>query len=609
MENFKFDVIIPHLNYQDVEKSIRSLRNKTPKENLGKIILINQSGINYPWIKELIDIHVELPNQGFARANNLGMRLSDAEFVACMNDDVEIIHPSWVEGIIETFRRYDNALCVNPASPRNPRASGDIPIDHPDFPYREEWTDEEYNRLLTEVGKGHVIDGICMWFPIFRKKLLNELPGSIPDRCWFDEIFLTGGGEDYDMCYDKNTEIVTKNGIKLMKDISFNDSILTLNNNGELEYHRPVRLIKKKDKKLLHFKSKRIDLMVTPEQELLVGYEYKQKRIKKDIDFVRANEINKKLWNKQCRYFVKKNGGLWRGKDKKKIKIGNNSYDSENFVRFMGWYLSEGNVCHTNFIKRRDNSIKISQSLKNKNNRNEIIETIKRLGFSPRIYKDCIVFSDKQLSIYLRNFGKCNEKFISQEIKDLPPKYLNIFLETYIKGDGNKRKDGFNITTVSNKMKDDLIEIILKTGHTFNLSKSRDRINKFKNGNYNCKPCWQIQVRIERENRAYLRKAKEVIYNDFVYDIEVPNHRIYVIRNGKGCWSSNCRRAYLSGMRCLGTNLSYVYHWWYSTKKPGTNEATVKYDYGFGRKWQHPNPDLYGKIGSTDIPKNTIRNT
>jgi hypothetical protein len=125
-----------------------------------------------------------------------------------MNDDVEIIHPKWIEGIIETFNRYDTALCVSPSSPRNPRASGAEPIDHVDFPHKEEWTEAEYDALVKNIGKGFVYDGICMYFPIFRREILEKLDGVIPGKCWFNEAYRSGGGEDYHMNYSAYT---TKN--------------------------------------------------------------------------------------------------------------------------------------------------------------------------------------------------------------------------------------------------------------------------------------------------------------------------------------------------------------------------------------------------------------
>ena len=52
---------------------------------------------------------------------------------------------------------------------------------------------------------------------------------------------------------------------------------------------------------------------------------------------------------------------------------------------------------------------------------------------------------------------------------------------------------------------------------------------------------------------AYLPVPTEIEYNNYVYDVTVPNHRIFIIRNGKGCWSSNCWRALDAGFK-IGWN-------------------------------------------------------
>ena len=198
-KDFKMDVVYPHLNYKNIKKSLHTLRERTPKENLGKVILINQSGETREDLDKFVDIHVKIKNQGFARACNLGIRLSDSPFVACMNDDVEIVHSKWIEGIVETFNRYDNALCVSPSSPRNPAYSGGPGANHPGFDHKEEWTEEDYDRMVAEIGKGHIYDGICMYAPIFNREKLDKLPGIIPGKAWFDELFFPGGGDDYCM--------------------------------------------------------------------------------------------------------------------------------------------------------------------------------------------------------------------------------------------------------------------------------------------------------------------------------------------------------------------------------------------------------------------------
>lgn len=187
----KLDVIIPHLNFADFQIGIDTLRRNTPEGVINKIIFINQSDTHE--VKN-VDIEVKCKNLGFAKAMNTGLRLSDAEYIMCLNDDVVFINKNWWQGIMETFDAYSTALCVNPSSPCDPDgATGTIIKEG--FAYKEDYSDEEYAKLLTP----HVIDGICMWGPVFKRERLDQVPGVIPGKAWFDEAFFPGGGEDYDL--------------------------------------------------------------------------------------------------------------------------------------------------------------------------------------------------------------------------------------------------------------------------------------------------------------------------------------------------------------------------------------------------------------------------
>ena len=43
-------------------------------------------------------------------------------------------------------------------------------------------------------------------------------------------------------CYSDDKELLTKTGWKLFKDLTFNDTVATLNNNNELEYNTPDKI-------------------------------------------------------------------------------------------------------------------------------------------------------------------------------------------------------------------------------------------------------------------------------------------------------------------------------------------------------------------------------
>lgn len=195
----KCDFIIPHLNNEDFLIGIKSLIRNTEADVINKIIVID--GCENDHHKELmdlgVDLHVRSKNLGFAKAMNTGLRLSDAEYVMCANDDIVWLNSKWWAGIEYTFDRVPSALCVNPSSVCDPDGAGGKTIMQ-GFEYKENYDDEEYARLRAAKGDGW-IDGICMWGPVFKRSMLDKLGGVIPGKAYFDERFRRGGGEDYNM--------------------------------------------------------------------------------------------------------------------------------------------------------------------------------------------------------------------------------------------------------------------------------------------------------------------------------------------------------------------------------------------------------------------------
>lgn len=180
------DVVIPHLNSPRLENCITSLLDTTPNGVIQSLALVDQSGQERSFFG--VDFHVKCAHQvGFARAANLGMSLGRAPYVLLLNDDCTFLDSSWWYGILKTFETHNNLLCVNPSSPYNPGQS--CPFSVP-----QHITKEKYAALL----KPDLLDGICMWAPVFSREQLAKVPGSAPGL-WFDERFWPGGGEDYDM--------------------------------------------------------------------------------------------------------------------------------------------------------------------------------------------------------------------------------------------------------------------------------------------------------------------------------------------------------------------------------------------------------------------------
>lgn len=197
MESKLNTFVFLHLNNPMVRRALETLRKNTPPNFY--VILIDQNKEKNDY-GDLVDVHIRTRPLGFGKAANTGIRLADTKYVTVCNDDIEFLHPKWWDSVMNVFERYgEQCLAVNPSSPRNLDGGG-IPTDHDDkrFHHKEEWTEAEYDEMVKEVGKGYIIDGICTWATVFDKERLNLVKGTIPDKCWFDELYFSGG-EDYDL--------------------------------------------------------------------------------------------------------------------------------------------------------------------------------------------------------------------------------------------------------------------------------------------------------------------------------------------------------------------------------------------------------------------------
>jgi len=192
-------LVVPTAGYTGLRKSLHSYRKYAPG---AKIIVVDQT-IRGEDLGDLADIHIKINKAlGFAKAMNTGIVLADTDYICCANDDVELVNERWWEGIIYWFEKHPTAGAINPASIKGYNTESDS------LPYKEEYSEEDYDFLLTErtldsspinpIKPEIVIDGIMTWFTVFKKEALEKIKNN---GCYFDERFYPGGGEDYDiMC-------------------------------------------------------------------------------------------------------------------------------------------------------------------------------------------------------------------------------------------------------------------------------------------------------------------------------------------------------------------------------------------------------------------------
>jgi hypothetical protein len=358
-------------------------------------------------------------------------------------------------------------------------------------------------------------------------------------------------------CFDGQTEVLTKRGWKYFKDLRYSDSLLTLNLlTKEMEYQLPSNLIADNyEGKMLQMKSRWIDLLVTPEHRMVLH----TKPFGRSRDLVLKAVKDTYLQTKQ---FTKT--GNWKGSEPEYLDFPKTTYLKrskgisevsrvrvEPFLKFLGYYLAEGSYdSHKRDSKLGGYFYRVTLDLYNKKYSLDCAEALKNMGFNPTISENgnVVLCYAKQLYDYCKQFGHAKEKFIPEDVKTLNPRLLKILWESWNRGDGHKVRGHWKVgTTVSRKLVDDLQEIALKIGisakiavqePSFSFIKGR-RIRSsityrllISHRNLQPRACW---------NRGYGSSYNEewISYKGKVYCAQVPNHTLYVRRNGIPIWSGN----------------------------------------------------------------------
>jgi len=398
-------------------------------------------------------------------------------------------------------------------------------------------------------------------------------------------------------CYDYETEVLTNNGWKYFKDITKNDKIATLKDGKFLEYQHPLNIVNYDyNGKMYKLQTRSIDLLVTPNHKLYVaqpdkldGNNYHPYKRTAQPFHLETYE-NLYLKNKKFKKNVE-----WEGRESKSITIPGYEYSNhmkvvnsirtykikdktfilDDFLDFLGWYIAEG--CSD--YKRGTISIACNNT-DGGAERERISKVITKLGYSIKItQKDrrALVFKiyNAQLARWLlKNCGHlAPNKKIPNFIKDLSSRQIRILLNSLYLGDGYQAKTSHRLTTVSKQLSDDVQELILKCGDTFreyNYPPSKDiylkngKLIHSNNKRYDIN--WMKLKYCNTQDKGLAKSSFEglIDYLGKVYCVEVPNHIIYIRRNGKGVWCGNSLRFYydggdetIFGMVWLGENLSY----------------------------------------------------
>lgn len=357
-----------------------------------------------------------------------------------------------------------------------------------------------------------------------------------------------GASYQCDGCFDTKTEILTSVGWKYFKDLNKFDHVYSVDPKTDIAEYYPIKKIIKYYYKgdIYSFKSSVLNFRVTPNHNLLI-------KTKNNINW--RKEQAEKLPN-TCSI---KRTSTWDGYNFKtyRIKIMPSKhkysyyypekvFEIKDWLELLGWFISAGSLGNCRVaISQKDSKLK-----------QEIIDCIKRLGYSPKVKGNNIRFGNLQLVEHLRDIcyiespHQSYNKKVPNNIKILAKELIELFLESYCKGDGHiAQTKERHFYTSSSRLADDIQELIVKTGKVATI-KVRDREGrKSWISNHIAitrRPSYTITEHRTFKDATCLKHNFTIEpYDDYVYCVEVePHHTILVRReNEKGSkqimWSGN----------------------------------------------------------------------
>lgn len=406
-----------------------------------------------------------------------------------------------------------------------------------------------------------------------------EIRGTGLPVCIFRDLMLFDRLRE---CYSDDTEVLTDDGFKKIADLVLPlsqveqnpnfvngavldatgqiESILSLKENFKvacfnpeteaIEYHKPTGFyMSKYVGKMVHFKSRAIDTLVSPNHQMWLQ---KKNRIKgmpgwNNWEKVKASEISPQT-TYRFRSLAK-----WEGRSQEYVQVLDKQVPIDLYLKFLGYTISEGYLgqWHIDFIQAvnsdclidMQNTMREMGKLFDKTISERICTTedYEAKGFleQPADRWNGRLYSKDLMDHFINEIGSNGKttseyKRIPAWAKELDSSSLSVLLETLTLGDGshisNRQSLAWRYYTVSKILGDDVQEIAFKCG----FAPSRTQ-KKLKSGKTEYRISWSNATDgnfpILTPRKRSIPQIKEVDYDGIVWCFEVPTGLFITRRN------------------------------------------------------------------------------
>jgi hypothetical protein len=333
-------------------------------------------------------------------------------------------------------------------------------------------------------------------------------------------------------CALPSSEVLTDHGWICMKDIDINKhKVATFDSNKNLVYINPSQKYEfVHDGDMYHYENKHVKIICTPNHKL-----YVKSRYGKDYELLEASEVYGKMY--KMKNNIKNNY-----KDSDDIKVGNNTYNLDNWLKLIGMYISDGsiinNVLYISCVK--DRKVKFCK---------EFLVNLKLEYSYTKDEKFSINIKDivKHIKSEIGN-GSLNKR-LPNYTWTLSENQSRVLMKSLLEGDGHTSKDGFSrYGTININLADDITRLAFHCGWAGHIklaglagkksegsrrlgTRAGSKMIVIQQNDY-----YKVSI-IRKHNEPWINKKNNesnieeyIKYTGKVYCIEVPESHVYYMR-------------------------------------------------------------------------------
>lgn len=303
--------------------------------------------------------------------------------------------------------------------------------------------------IKEEIESGEVVEKLILKGTLQKANTLNQngriYPREILERevrnyqKFINERRALGELDHPDTCVPLGSLIYTSEGWKKIEEISEDEVVLTINpETEEVEFEKIQKKIEQEfSGNLVRIKNnKTMDFSFTPNHRVML-WDRNEKSF-----FAHAKEILsgniKDIGHCAMRFSSK---GIKNVDSPKKFKVGEKEFETNDWAKFLGIYLSEGSCVGTKQPDKMKRSCPMIHQSKDAHP--EVYESIKDLLVKMNVYvksTDRIHYCDESLYDHLVRLGNSRTKYVPDYVNSWSVDDIKTLCEWMLKGDGRNTK-------------------------------------------------------------------------------------------------------------------------------------------------------------------------